>query len=430
MKLVTTMGIELTYMPLIWDWMFEQYGKAYAKKNGHKPTDDAKIETVVQGRGNDVNGAAYKMRTVFDLRNIQMNNVGIDPDCVEISTKPYSELDSLMRRARVVQEYAADFDLVPELERFNGGGAHIHTGTEFIKSEHQRERYIKRMMVFVAQNPWITWAFVGLADNTNAEPLTQDVLKMRNIPQSLKGLKFQLELEMNNLIENTNRLHLASEWKNHWRRTYWSNYISINVAQIQSLKKSIAFHDHGIPCTKFSLLGVVPNTSKDYALRYAADIGTVEFRVFEMPGDVEDLSRYIRFCDAVCRHVAAQNYASFDASLIPENASAARLIPLEARLEGFRNMLLTLGLDPSEFEQESAQIEGRFKYYKDKAYQSAHKRKMAKKAALKKATSEDSCETVAQTNLECELTANPQTIIRTGDLVHNSSPCQTYELAA
>lgn len=121
--------------------------------------------------------------------------------------------------------------------------------------------------------------------------------------------------------------------------------------------------------TSFPLYGMIASESKDHVMRYHSHYKTCEFRAFEMPEDVSVLAKYVRLANAICTYVSKQTYTVFDSTLIPKNGDELRMMPLEARVEGFRKMLELVGMDPAEFKAEEQQIAKRFSRYRDKAYQ-------------------------------------------------------------
>lgn len=159
------------------------------------------------------------------------------------------------------------------------------------------------MLLFGAANPWLSWAFIAVTDSLNAEPLTRETM--------FNGAKTPRA--------NTTRI---IEGRDVWQ------------------------------------------SSKDYVLRttHHGDYGTIEFRAFEMPEDVETLEKYVNLVNAICKHVAAQTYTEFKVSSIP-TARTLKAMTWRKRVDGFNSMLLTLGLDPADYREERAQIIRRVRYF-------------------------------------------------------------------
>jgi hypothetical protein len=394
LQLATKMGIELTYMPAVWDEIADAYGALYNLRNDDD--EDEGWASCVHDRHSAVCFFAAQLKTILRLRKVAVYHCGTDPDCVEVPTKPYKSLDALMRRARVITHHAESLNLTPKLVHFNGGGAHIHTDTRHIGDLSARKLYCRRMAVFAAKNPWLSWAFIGLTDNINAEPLTAVHLGLRGASvQTVEQIEMDIADNLREIQQLTRNLHQRSEWMYEWDRNYWLRELENVYARLHDSRKRLIYRKKGMNKTSFQYGAVTLPMAKDYIVRVENSLGTVEFRNFEMPENVEDLSKYVRLVDAIVRHVSRQTALTFDATDIPENNDELRMMPLEKRLEGFKNMLVMLGLDPADYEDEAKQIARRFRHYKDKSWQTRQLKKRAANEAAKAAKAAQEAEQAA-----------------------------------
>ena len=113
------MGIELSFVPTILDRLMD-LNRRVAKSDN--------VDRVVQGSGEICEGYAFALEGMLDLRSIPYHDCHRDPDCVEVSTKPYDNKKRLFSVVRKIIAQAKRIDLEPTAYWYNGGGAHIHVG--------------------------------------------------------------------------------------------------------------------------------------------------------------------------------------------------------------------------------------------------------------------------------------------------------------
>jgi hypothetical protein len=288
-KLATTVGIELTFMPILFDYLM-YYNRKYSDS----------VEKVIPESNSLCRGMASALEFSLRARKIPFNKCHKDPDCVEVSTKPYITTNALFRTIDKIWKCAADHDLLPTSKYYNGGGAHIHVGV-IGACRASAINFTRRMLIFGAQNPWLSWAFVGETDDCNAEPLTLGIITDRDETHNQKDFKDE-------------------------------GYFSLEEI--------------------YSLFNI-----KDYILRstHYGEQGTVEFRAFEMPELQVTLHKYVYLVDSIVKHVSGQTYTQLRKCDIPTKADIERM-PYSKRKAGFHGMLRMLGFDPSDWREETVHM--------------------------------------------------------------------------
>ncbi|HWG89153.1 MAG TPA: hypothetical protein VN679_15315 [Candidatus Acidoferrales bacterium] len=358
-KLNTTMGIELTFMPPCLQEMVEAIN----------PECDREVDDVVHpfACNHICSGYALVLGKVMQARNIPTwDGVKTDPGCVEVPTKPYGTLNGLVKASRQIWKCASSIGLVPKLDSFNGGGAHIHTGI-MGKTPEQRVEYVGRMALFAAQNPWLSWAFVGLVDDINAEPIA-----MRHIvcvePTTREQLQDMIAERKASLATHELLLHgkdgCFSGAMGYSKRLRCQAKIDSSRAHLMRAKLALhRFRDSELAVTDLRM----PRHGKDNVMRWAdyGPNGTIEFRAFEMPEDIATLTRYIKLADAIVGYVAQQSWTHVALPEIPTNEQQ-KAMTWRQRRDGFNAMLVKLGLNPADYKAERVQIALRMRFYRPK----------------------------------------------------------------
>ena len=346
-KLATSMGIELTFMPIMFDYMM-QYNSKFS--------DDA--EEVIPASNDLCRAMAYCLRQSLTWRKIPFNKCSKDPDCVEISTKPYTTHATLFRAVHKIWNEAEKHDLQPTSEYYNGGGAHIHVGNPYPDTSKKHHDFKRRMTVFVAQNPWLSWAFIGLTDDENAEPLSKSLVIGREIKT--------IEQLQRDLIYHSKTLHEPSIWGNKGRRH--DHIANIEYSRIDYTRTKLALHRARRNERKVSQLNDIQvNDYKEYVLRstdYGCN-GTLEFRAFEMPDTEEKLQQYVYLVDAIVTHVMVQKYTEIESDTIFNTDDLVKM-PYSKRKAGFHGMLRLLGFDPADWRDETVHMAFHYRHRRPK----------------------------------------------------------------
>lgn len=206
-KLAVTMGVELTFIPTIYERVFNETGVALWA--GYNYVDAI--------RGPLANAAEQVLRK----NNVKVFACGTDPDCVEISTIPFTSGNQIKKNMHAIRKCAAIVDLSPTAPHTIGGGAHIHTG---FPEGVNTVLYQAHMMHFYNRNPWLSYAFAGWNDVINAKPAWAESLALEashaGTPMNVKlGYKvMSAHLDMKDYLECVlnyeKALHRASNWQN------------------------------------------------------------------------------------------------------------------------------------------------------------------------------------------------------------------------
>lgn len=359
MSLTTTMGVELTWVP-------QALQIALDRGAGFDPQE-------APGESNLTNALAIIMRTLITAKNIPTyRNAYVDPGCVEIATKPYKKLSSLLSVYRRLNREAVAIGLTPTAEYTGGGGAHIHTGI-IGDTNAERDMYVKRMMLFAAMNPWMCWATLNVVDDINAKPISREML----VPVERESLSEQdlinrVQRRERNLIEGVNELHIANIWGDTERNRYWRRIYENNVNDARTMLISARKALHALrmrlkaetdgPTNHIPVSKICYGGNKDHMVRHTryGQNGTIEFRSFEM-GDEAKLKRNIILANAICRYVERWDITEYNPNELMSGAQIRALKWSQAKA-GWLGMLDTLGLDRADYREETAQIARRWRF--------------------------------------------------------------------
>lgn len=164
MNLSTTMGIELTYIPNILQMIADDF------ENGVDLAEDME-DTFLYAKRREFQKA---LRNKGFLQNFV--RVGEDPGVVEVPTKPFKKLESLLKVAATATKTAKEVGMSPKLPYQTGGGAHIHMGMKDSPQSPRHEQRANALKKLVAEYPVMSWAFVDLSDDINATPPTLPIM--------------------------------------------------------------------------------------------------------------------------------------------------------------------------------------------------------------------------------------------------------------
>lgn len=346
-KLSTSMGVELTFMPVAMQWCVDALDPEYQKH------PDSCIDVYEQ----NVMCACFvgALRQYMTTHSIPFYKCSQDPGCVEVPTKPYTTLNELTKVCRQIWKAADKFCLLPELPSFNGGGAHIHTGVVG-KSSKERQEYIGRMAVFANHNPWLSWAFIGSSDSINAEPIPARHIRDREEAGTLEDIEQGIAYLRDSIQRETRMLHRPGQWTSAGlRRVHERTIERFRANYLNARRKWLTLR--GKRANDIPVAGLELHDCRETMLRltYYGDHGTIEFRNFEMPGDMQTLTKYILLVDAIVTHVKQQDYDTIPASALFEKEDF-QAMTWRQRRAGFINMLVMLGLDPDDWRAERVQI--------------------------------------------------------------------------
>lgn len=352
-KLHTTMGIELTFMPPAMQDII----------NAINPEGDREPDEILSENAQNSMCKAYVgvLGKLLIERKAAFHDVSNDPGCVEVPTKPYTTLNGLAKACKAIWKCADHLGLVPRLESFNGGGAHVHTAI-LGKTREDRQQYVARMAVFANRNPWLSWAFLGVVDDINAEPIVwTKIVSGRQVTR--EQLTHRIDQYRNQIGTLTAELHEASNWESSWEQRWHIMQMDecrrlMNAAKLRLHR----FVDNGLALTDFEM----PN-GKSLCMRHApyGPSGTIEFRAFEMPDTCDELAKRINLCNAIVAHVRDQTYTSVAINTL-FNKEQHDALTWRQRRDGFNAMLSDVGLDPADYKAERVQIALRMRYYRPK----------------------------------------------------------------
>lgn len=346
MSLTTTMGIELTWVPK---------ALQIAQDRGVEwEPDDIPAERSFTAAFCTI------MQKLIELKNIPINQCHTDPGCVEVSTRPYKRISSLISVYRRLNREATALGLVATADYTGGGGAHIHTGIPFAMHSPEWNNYTRRFALWAAQNPWVAWAFLNTVDDINAEPITLDLLmgySRMSAAQRLRSARHDLGYYTQAIVVDERVLHTATVQANAYRVAEKMRGIARYQRERITIRKTImrlsVATSEGTrrPISTIDFTG-----NKDYMVRVAGygPNGTVEFRCFEM-GDEAKIKRQIVFANAVCSYVERMECTDFDTAECFTQDQLNRM-PWSVRRASFLAMLDSLGLDRTEYRRELVQI--------------------------------------------------------------------------
>lgn len=355
-KLAVSMGIELTFLPNINEYLFTEYGVA---------PRDSYAEGVMR------EFYAEAMKKIMDRKGIDYFKCHTDPGCIEVPTNPKKTSNALMKSVRQIYSVARELDLSPRAKYINaGGGAHIHTG---IPENVNDDTYKAMATAFLAYNPWIAWAFADKTDARNALAVSRrGVLGNRNDIETLELKLANLSANMEHITGQieayTNILHTKQVWGNERRRSTYNAYLqgyqrdkAEEKIRIAKLKKQIE-NLHNDPASMVEIESLRCTRNKCYAMSVRSY--TIEFRCFLMTEYTTGLRKYIAFANAVVKQVTkwVESGITHVPSDIGYTEKELKAMKYSEAKRGFNNMLITLGLPPEAYRAECVNMALRIRY--------------------------------------------------------------------
>ena len=358
-KLATTMGVELTFLPAI-------HERIYAALGGKVNTSELYSERELREFLCNVMAEALRQN------QIPYKKCHLDPQCVEVPTHPYDSVRKLTRVISKIRRMAKRCEMVPVVSYSVGGGAHIHTGV-LGKDETEKSKYIAAMMLWAQRNPWLSWAFSGFNDISNANPVSADhiygTVDAREISDAIwayeRAIAWMRE-SRENILYYTAEAHKKGVSP---ERRYMNQMSAINAAKmLVRRRKTMLVMANKIlryymtptqDTVEYS--DIRPCIDKDTVVRYAACYGTIEFRCFLMTPDMEGHRKHIALVNAIVSHVWEQAKACTD-GIFPTPTDVDLGMTYSEAKRGFNSMLVSLGFDPLDFRSECVNIARKFRY--------------------------------------------------------------------
>lgn len=365
-KFVTSIGCELTFVSTLGEDLMtecEQAKKlAQLKKRPYSDYTETMMTRIHEG-------VAGVIGQILRARGVAFNNCGTDPGCVEISTNPYTTEATFENAVYGIMKAAGDLYLQSSSDHTGGMGAHIHVGIVG-KDAHERGMFARRMMLYAARNPWLTWAFANLADNQNCTPLDVSRVRPRQKPveETSEDIIEELANERACLAEEELSLHRAATWGDSWSRERRSKNAKYHAAEIRScllrLKQARIREANPVEPVDY-VKDVMLNTAKAFVFRWTSysKNGTIEFRCFDMPQEMDpgEILRNAQLANAIVKHVMADTSETVDWSTVYTKEQLKNMRWSE-RVRGFRRMLEELGFDPADFRVEQYKIAARMRH--------------------------------------------------------------------
>lgn len=361
MKLVTTMGVELTFVPAVHERIFvATKGKVNSTK--------------AHAEGYLLEFLCTAMKQGLQANNIPHFKCHVDPGCVEVPTKAYSTARTLGNAIRRIRALAKQCDTVPTASYTIGGGAHIHTGV-LGETDEQRAIYKSAFALWAYNNPWMAWAFAGINDASNANPISyNEVLGQEEAVEDLIA-RYEYEYgeykaERHNAAHATKIAHeigtdefilrhymRRADESRKWCVRHRSNMLKL-AQKILDYYMSDAENPPTIPYKK-----VMRQQTKNTFIRHTSygKQGTVEFRCFLMPKDTKGHDKHIALVNAICQRVWDQARACVD-GMLPRPQKINLNMKYSEAAKGFNNMLAELNLNPADYRRERVNIALRMRY--------------------------------------------------------------------
>lgn len=166
-------------------------------------------------------------------------------DCgCEVSTPVIENIDDVTKYYRSFKSFTRKFGFTTDINKAmcGLGGCHIHLDLSWIKETKLKEKLLRNITIFVTNYPQLNWAFNDVNDNTNANSLL-------------------IKNAYGDLSDVTDIMCDNSEVKRFFKDRY--------------------------PFRAFIKKPLHIDLYKCFAIRYNDSYDTVEFRIFDMPNDLE-----------------------------------------------------------------------------------------------------------------------------------------------
>ena len=366
-KLISTMGIELTFVPGLTDAIIEQVPSLSDYDKRH-------IGQMMDG----TRGYMYQiLQMVLREKKVEVFEVSTDPDCVEVPTNPFSSGVKLMESVRAVHKAAEICQLYPYSTFTRGGGAHIHVG-KVGNTISEKKAVVAHAQAWLAANPWFAWAHAIYNDSSNANPLCKEDLVIKTNPHKryedafieMRRAEREITAAKNSLLSAERDMHTAHGWEVEQRVP---DYYDAEYYRRSMMRAQIGFARTVVACvealaqwqramendTALRTTCINTWTSKNKAIVDRAD--TLEFRCYKMPWDANGHKKQIALTDAIIR-VAVQRAKETD-KLSYNMLTAVEINSMKYKeaARGFNSMLEELGFDREDFKEERVNIALRFR---------------------------------------------------------------------
>lgn len=408
--LSTTFGYELTFMPQLNDRMWHK----------SKGTIKAwmRYDELVSAYASIMHQVAQMHNNKRTLRSRYID-FKTDPHVVEVTTKPTNSGPRLRNIVRDAFKYADVAELQPRCMYSRGGGAHLHVGL-LGESRTDKHSFAVAMQHEVMLNPWISWAFANPLDDDNAPQIPHLRIARntdREVQTSAQRAQREvLTLEYNirdsegdaryydGIIEELRKdLHSAAVWSNEsprnerienineylgYRNRYrrnahvyskrllaWMNEdYALHVANLHSeaiAENALREANMPVPCddkrpmhgcenypiTKWE--NIATHTAKQYVATHRTQYDTMEFRCFMMYEHHSDHAKQINLADALVKRTirkikTCEGLRMYGGEIQPQHYLADMKYSDAKR--AFRNMLVSLDLDPDYYREECVNI--------------------------------------------------------------------------
>lgn len=370
-KLATTMGVELTFMPRLFDDIYESSG---GKATVWEHYEEASVRSFL----------ASALKQTLQRKGIHYHSCDIDPACVEVSTRPYSTANSIRKIVCAIRSSAKEMQLSPTARWTGGGGAHIHTGVVG-ETEQQRMAYAAAMYVWAAENPWMPWAFIHRNDCSNAQAIEykqvmcagNDGVTLESLLGDWRGHVESYKHWRGEMVKAERKLHTSEVWGNRCARTnvegndIWEAryYMRCRRRDVVAYEKEIVRMmgedlDYARRMAEVKEDWVAVNKintdfNKKFFMRrsYYGENGTLEFRCFLMPEFSAGHKKHFALVDAIVRRAwRVAEAGEFERVPKPVDVGDLRRMKYSKAKLGFNSMLVDLGLDPKDFRSECVNI--------------------------------------------------------------------------
>lgn len=378
--LATTIGIELTYIPAVFDEL-------------RKTMQDNELEgaDVIYKELSDFGMYGYSkmMGAILNKRSIAVSACKTDPGCVEIPTLPMQRASVVRKTIKDITTVAAECALYPTAWHTIGGGAHIHTGLYATRESVMAQNpdmsrwqisdkvqeinkiYALVLQVWLTKNPWFAWAFAGCADFANAQTITREQLSNRGDAGSIPYLEEQTKrysgMARCERLEYYRNIKLGRpNYNNDY--TYYRSEFNSYRARLAQKRAEIAAAGISADYKTVDELNAIDR--KQYAI-VQRDY-TMEFRGFIMPKKLSGHETHIAIVDKIVRYARDETQAMIDTGIMEldmrgsMNKKEMAKLTLKDSLKGFKKMVEGFGFSYKDFYTYRYNMMLRFKVRKDK----------------------------------------------------------------
>lgn len=253
-----------------------------------------------------------------------VNHFGIDPGCVEISTKILARLSDVKFAFSSITELAKAQDLVTKTEYVAGCGGHIHVGAPMVQGEsvepstmrHSKPSMKTKIAIYrdFAMHPAVSWAFADPYDNTNAA-----LAIARGVFPRIRPTKF---------IDRDNY-----GWRSTTTGVLFCNDLS-NDNMIEFFRSGVAPRDE-----------------------------TIEFRIFDMAETVEQQVLHLKYALAWMNRIEERIKAGDKFDIWRKYHELPETMTVAEAIANFKAHVLDLGLSWNEYKRFTRNIKDRHEIY-------------------------------------------------------------------